>query len=395
MMTFDASTLDFAGGVVAFASGLFLLIHWWQARGDRAALWWGAASCGMGVGIILLALQAILPLYASTVAGPLILDVCAAGTWAAARLFNRGSIEQRPLIVAVGVWLAILIVCEATGHDRVAGGFGLAVSACLYAAAAVEFWLARSERLRGRWPMISLLSMNAISVFLLAIQVCLFRPLLETPSTSWLGAIRFVGLIYAGGSAISLVTMLKDRSEIKHRAAALVDPLTGLANRRAFMDSAQRMFERHERDATPISLLAFDLDRFKRINDTFGHPTGDHVLGIFAAVLSRAVRPADLAGRIGGEEFVLALPGCSVDAALGLARRIQSAFQKDAQFMNGQPVNATVSVGVATAPERGFSLVDLIASADSALYRAKDLGRNRVMLAAHNSPDPDPVIRIA
>ena len=194
MMTFDVSTLDFAGGVVAFASGLFLLIHWWQARGDRAALWWGAASCGMGVGIILLALQAILPLYASTVAGPLILDVCAAGTWAAARLFNRGSIEQRPLIVAVGVWLAILIVCGATGHDRVAGGFGLAVSACLYAAAAVEFWLARSERLRGRWPMISLLSMNAIAVFLLAIQVCLFRPLLETPSTSWLGAIRFVGL---------------------------------------------------------------------------------------------------------------------------------------------------------------------------------------------------------
>jgi diguanylate cyclase (GGDEF)-like protein len=395
-MRFDVSTLTFAGGVVAFASGLFLLMHWWQARGDRAALSWGAASCGIGVGVVLLALQDILPAYASTVVGPLILDVCAAGTWAAARIFNRGSIEERrPLIVAVGVWIAILIISGAAGHDRFAAALGLAVSASLYAAGAIEFWWARRERLRGRWPMISLMSMYAISVFLLAIEVCLFRPILETPSTSWLGIINFLGLIYAGGSAISLVTMLKDRSEIKHRAAALIDPLTGLANRRAFMDSAQRMFERHEADATPISLLAFDLDRFKRINDTYGHPTGDHVLGIFADVLSKAVRPADTAGRLGGEEFALALPGCSGAAALVIARRIQSAFQKDAHFVNGRPVNATVSVGVATAPEHGVSLIDIIASADSALYCAKDLGRNRVMLAVRNSPDPDTVIRIA
>jgi diguanylate cyclase (GGDEF)-like protein len=394
-MTFDVSTLDFAGGVVAVASGLFLLIHWWQASGDRAALAWGAANWGMGVGVILLALQAILPAYASTVVGPLILDVCAAWTWAATRIFNRGSIEPRPLIVAVGVWIATLIVSGATGHDRFAAGFGLAVSASLYAAGAVEFWLARSERLRGRWPMIFLLYMYAISIYLLAVEVCLFRPILEIPSTSWLGAVRFVGLIYAAGSAVSLVTMLKDRSEIKHRAAALVDPLTGLANRRAFIDSAQRMFERHERDGTPISLLAFDLDRFKKINDNFGHPTGDHVLVIFAAVLSRVSRPADMACRMGGEEFALALPGCGVDAALSLARRIQNAFQKDAHFVNGQAVGATVCVGVATAPEQGFSLVDIIASADNALYRAKNMGRNQVMLAADSSREPDTVIRIA
>jgi diguanylate cyclase (GGDEF)-like protein len=314
---------------------------------------------------------------------------------AGSRIFNRGSVKHHPLIVTVGVWIATLIVSGATGHERFAAGFGLAVSALLYAAGAVEFWRARSEQLRGRWAMISLLGMFAISIFMLAVEVSLFRPILETPSTSWLGAIRFLGLIYAGGSALSLVTMLKDRSEIKYRAAALIDPLTGLANRRAFMDAAQRMFERHERDATPISLLAFDLDRFKRINDTFGHPTGDHVLCIFAAVLSRVVRPVDMAGRIGGEEFVLALPGCSADDALVTARRIRSAFQEDARFVNGQPVAATVSVGVAAAPELGSSLVDIISSADNALYRAKILGRNRVMLAARNSADPATVIRIA
>jgi len=266
---------------------------------------------------------------------------------------------------------------------------GLGISASLYAAGANEFWLARGERVRGRLPMIFLLSLYAVSIFLLAIEVCLIRPLLETPSTSWLGAINFVGLIYAGGSAISLVTMLKDRTEIKHRAAALVDSLTGLANRGAFMDSAQRMFDKQVDDDASISVLAFDLDRFKRINDTFGHPTGDHVLRIFADVVSRTMRPTDIAGRVGGEEFAVALQGCGMDAALAIARQIRGAFEQEAHSVDGCRVGATVSVGVATAPEHGANLAEIIASSDRALYRAKELGRNRVILAKRISLVPD------
>jgi diguanylate cyclase (GGDEF)-like protein len=297
----------------------------------------------------------------------------------------------------VGVWIAMLIVMGATGADRLAAVSGLAISASLYAAGAVEFWSARSERLRGRWPMVFVLSLQAIAIYLLAIEVCLVPSLDVMPTTSWLQLIHFVGLIYAGGSAISLITMLKDRSEIKHKAAALIDPLTGLANRRAFMDRAQHMVDANARDNSPISLLAFDIDNFKQINDAFGHPTGDRVLQIFADVLSSAARPADMAARIGGEEFALALPGRATDAALAIAGRIRIAFQDDAHFVNGQKVEATVSVGVAPPSEKGDSLADIIASADGALYRAKKLGRNRVILARPESPDPDPdkVIRIA
>jgi diguanylate cyclase (GGDEF)-like protein len=396
-MTFDVFTLIFSGGLVSFVSGLFLVMHWWQAREDCAALAWGTASCGAGVGIALLAMHAVLPDFASTVVGPLILDVCAAWIWAATRIFNRGSVKRYPLAAAVAAWIVIVILVGATGYERFAAALGLGISASLYVAAANEFWLARGERLRGRWPIIFLLTLYAISIFLLAVEVCLVRPLSETPSTSWLGVIDFVGLIYAGGSAISLVTMLKDRSEIKHRAAALIDPLTGLANRRFFMDTAQRMFDKHAGDDAPISVLAFDLDRFKKINDTFGHPTGDHVLRIFADLVSRTVRPSDIAGRMGGEEFALALPGCSADAALAIARRIRSSFQEEAYFVDGRPVGATVSVGVATVPEHGASLAEIIASSDIALYRAKDLGGNRVILAAPNSHGGDDaaVIRIA
>jgi len=191
--------------------------------------------------------------------------------------------------------------------------------------------------------------------------------------------------------------MLNERSEAMHKAASLIDPLTGLPNRRAFMDRAERLFDRSDREEKPISLLAFDLDRFKEINDAFGHPTGDQVLRTFADVLSRTLRPADIAGRIGGEEFVAALPGCGSEAALAIARRIRGTFQDNARFMNGQRVGATVSVGVATTPTHGRGVAEIIASADGALYQAKNLGRNRVMLADANSRDPDPavVVKIA
>jgi diguanylate cyclase (GGDEF)-like protein len=395
-MTFDVATLTFARGLVSFVGGLVLFMYWWQDRKAWAAVWWAAVNCGMGVGITVLALHSILPAYVPDFAGPLVLDVCAVLTWVAARIFNRGSVKAYPVLAAAGVWIVLLIVTGAVANEQLGIALGVAISACLYAAGAIEFWLARGEELRGRWPMISLLGLEATAIFLAAVEYSTSPGFKPTPSIGWFGIIHFVGLVYAAGSAIFLVMMLKGRSEAEHKAAALIDPLTGLANRRAFRDRAERMFERSERDGSLFSLLAFDLDRFKKINDTFGHPTGDHVLRIFADVLSSTLRSADIAGRIGGEEFSVALPGCGVEAALAIARRIRAAFQDDARFVNGQRVEATVSVGVASAPEHGGSLAEIIASADGALYRAKALGRNRVMLAQNDSRDPDSgVARIA
>jgi diguanylate cyclase (GGDEF)-like protein len=395
-MTFDVSTLTFAGGIVGLASGLILFLNWSQDRTAWAAFWWASATSGLGVGVTMLALHEVLPPFVSNIVGPLVLNVCAALTWVAARIFNRGSAELRKVIAGVGVWIAALVFAGASGHDRLAVAFGAGLSACLYAAGAIEFWLARAEKLRGRWPMISVLCLQAVALALAVVEFSSSPLSSAMPSNGIFGIINFEGLLYTSGSAIFLVMMLKDRSEARHKAAALIDPLTGLANRRAFMDRAQRLFDRTGQGEAPVALLAFDLDRFKKVNDTFGHPAGDHVLRIFADVLSRTLRPADLAGRIGGEEFCTVLPGCSAEGALAIARRIRSSFQEDARFVNGQPIGATVSVGVAIAPEHGSSLTDLIASADGALYRSKDMGRNRVTLAERNSDtDPPVVIRIA
>jgi diguanylate cyclase (GGDEF)-like protein len=395
-MSFDLSTLAFAAGVVAFASSLVLLINWWHDREAWAAFWWGVASCGIGSGITMLALNAVLPFSLSHVLGPLIINLCAALTLAATRIFNHGSVKTYPMSAVVSAWIAIFIVIGAAGHQEAAAALGAGTAACCYAASAVDFWSARSEQLRGRWPMIFLLGLEAVSLFLLVIGFFSSTPPIPVPPINWFGMIDFVGLVYSAGSAIFLIMMLKERSEAKHKAAAHVDPLTGLANRRAFMNRAQRIFDRTERDQDPISLLAFDLDRFKEINDTFGHPVGDHVLRIFGDVLTKALRPADIAGRLGGEEFAAVLPGCGSQAALAIAARIRGAFQDDARFINGQRVGATVSVGVAMAPENG-SLADILSNADGALYRAKDLGRNRVVLADHalRGSGPAMIVRIA
>jgi diguanylate cyclase (GGDEF)-like protein len=396
-MTFDVSTLAFAEGFASFAGGLILLIAWWQDRTAWAAFWWAAANCGVGVGVALLALHTVLPAYASTIVGPLILDLCAVLVWAGARVFNRGQMRLTPVLIAVVAWIALLTLVRSHASEPLAVALGWGISGGLYVVAAIEFLLARGEKLRGRWLMICLLALMAVALFLLSLEFAFSTLAHPIASIGWLGIIHFVTLIYAIGSPVFLVMMLKERSEAKHRAAALIDQLTGLPNRRAFMERAGRVFDRSQRDASPISLLAFDLDRFKNINDTFGHPIGDHVLQVFANVLSRAVRPADMAARIGGEEFALALPGCSDQAAMAIARRIRDAFQNDARFVNGRRVEATVSVGVATTSEREFGLIDMIASADGALYRAKSLGRNRVVSAHANGDDPDAsaVVRIA
>jgi diguanylate cyclase (GGDEF)-like protein len=148
-------------------------------------------------------------------------------------------------------------------------------------------------------------------------------------------------------------------------------------------------------EAAPISVLAVDLDKFKLINDVFGHATGDEVLRVLADVLRGATRKNDMAARLGGDEFTLVLPSCGFNEALAVAGRVRAKFQDNARFLDGKVINATVSVGVATAPGDGSSLEGLFASADEALYRAKNLGRNQFASSSNDLAAPSEIPRIA
>jgi diguanylate cyclase (GGDEF)-like protein/putative nucleotidyltransferase with HDIG domain len=164
---------------------------------------------------------------------------------------------------------------------------------------------------------------------------------------------------------------------------ALTDGLTGLPNHRAMMGQLEKEMERVRRFDRPLSLLFFDADRFKRINDTHGHATGDTVLRQVAERATSVLRGGDTVGRFGGEEFVLLLPETDAWGAKAVAERLRTAIAGEpiAADMVGGGVAATISIGVATYPADGCSEQELLRQADQAMYLAKRLGRNQVRTA--------------
>jgi len=165
---------------------------------------------------------------------------------------------------------------------------------------------------------------------------------------------------------------------------AISDSLTGLANRRYFERQLRSMVSQATGRGRPLSLLLIDIDHFKSINDRFGHLAGDDVLSEFASRLKRAVRGIDLAGRFGGEEFVVAMPDTDASTAYVVAERLRSRISDEPFRVAGQldPITVTISVGVGSVSSECGEVNELIAAADTALYEAKRTGRNRVSSAA-------------
>ncbi len=163
---------------------------------------------------------------------------------------------------------------------------------------------------------------------------------------------------------------------------AVTDALTGLANRRQFYEVLGREYERSQRFGTPLSLILLDIDDFKHINDTRGHLAGDAVLHGVAATLAELIREIDMAARYGGEEFAILLPQTAQEGAAQLAERLRREIAtRPIRFGPDEIEGITASFGVAAGPEDSMTQIDLIASADAALYQAKRDGKNHVTVA--------------
>lgn len=186
---------------------------------------------------------------------------------------------------------------------------------------------------------------------------------------------------------VALLSTALMRSELEHRSEAAVDGLTGLPNRRAAASRARELAEQSRLSPQPVGLVLADLDRFKAVNDTAGHATGDRVLSTVAERMREALGRTGRAYRLSGEEFLILLPGVGLDGTAAIAERVRAAVRE--LPMEGRTV--TISCGVAASrPGAPFDYEALFAIADAALYDAKRLGRDRVAGGPQPGPEPQP-----
>jgi diguanylate cyclase (GGDEF)-like protein len=217
------------------------------------------------------------------------------------------------------------------------------------------------------------------AILLARIPATYFAPVFQDQSALSgisLALLAFGTLLFTVVTSFLLLNMTKERTELQHKINAMVDPLSGVANRRGFLDAAQQLLVRQALNREPLAMLLFDLDSFKEINDRMGHAVGDRVLQIFAAATTATLGADVLFGRIGGEEFASLLAVGDLGEAVAIGDRVRRNFAHLAARFSNCNLTPTVSVGVTVGIRS--DLDTLLEVADRALYRAKANGRDCV-----------------
>ena len=377
-MSLDTPTLYLVATLVAAMLGAMLLFFGKQ-QNIPALKWWGTAY-------LLGAASIALWTFAGTALGEMFsLGLTALGfvacgmVWNASRVFHGRTPNLPGLFLGAIAWVAaaMTLAPEAAAMRLTIGAGIVAVYAALTAA---ELWSERRRTMQARWPAIVVPVAHGFALMLPILLGDLLPPHGGVFSGSiWVTMFSVELMLYAIGTVFVIFILVSERTVTVHKTAASMDPLTGMFNRRGFAEATSRVIEREAKAGRPVTVLIFDIDHFKSINDRFGHPAGDEILKLFATIVINSLRITDLSGRIGGEEFA-ALLTCALDEAVVVAERVRETFANSGIAVEDGPVDTTVSIGVAGGPA-GTELEVLLAAADAALYQAKRGGRNRVEAA--------------
>jgi diguanylate cyclase (GGDEF)-like protein len=377
-MSLDVSTLYLVATMVAAMLGTMLLFFGKQEN-IAALKWWGTAYL-LGAASV-----ALWTLGGNQFGEMLSLALSAVGflacgmVWNASRVFHGRKPNLPGLVLGAIGWIAaVMTVAPEASAMRMTVGAGIVAT---YAAlTATELWSERRRTLQKRWPAITVPALHGFVLMLPILLGDLLHQHEKMFSGSiWVTVFSIELVLYAVGTVFVIFMLVSERAVTAHRTAASMDPLTGLFNRRGFAEATSRVIDREANAGRPVTVLIFDIDHFKSINDRFGHPAGDEILKLFATVVVNTLRISDLSGRIGGEEFAALLP-CSLEEGVIVAERVREAFAASGIVVEEGPVDTTVSIGVAGGPA-GTELEVLLAAADTALYQAKRSGRNRVEAA--------------
>ncbi|MEP7239991.1 MAG: GGDEF domain-containing protein [Devosia sp.] len=391
-MQLDPFTILVACAAVLILQGATFVFFWLRDRSSAWFLWWGPPLILGGAAIIFYTRPGWETEFAPIAVGNALRMVAIGCLWQGIRLFYGRRLLLWPLAAIALGWLGLCLIPEIRAEIAPRVIIVSLVNAMLCAAAAWELHLAHEEALPSRRPLLVTFASFAVlmTVRVATASVAPF-PLGGQPvDSAWLGAFVLLVSIHVAFAAILFFSLTRERREAEQRSFAMSDPLTGLLNRRAFGDFAERIDRRRTSgQRSALALLVLDLDHFKSINDRFGHEIGDRMLKAFADTAEQAVRPSDHLFRMGGEEFCFDLPETEADEAIAVAERVRGALEAMEVPGRGGVASTTVSIGVA-ATRQPVALEILLAAADAAVYEAKARGRNRVVVA-----EPASILRVA
>ena len=377
-MSLDNSTLYLVATMVAAMLGAMLLFFGRQEN-IPALKWWGTAYLlgACSVALWTLAGNAFGEMFSLALNA---VGFFACGmVWNASRVFHGRKPNLPGQVLGAIAWVAAVMTLppEASALRMTIGAGIVAIYAAL---TATELGSERRRAQQKRWPALGVPVMHGFVLMLPILVGDVLHPHGDFLAGSmWVTVFSVELVLYAVGTVFVIFMLVSERAVTAHKTAASMDPLTGMFNRRGFAEATSRVIEREANAGRPVTVMIFDIDHFKSINDRFGHPAGDEILKLFSTVVVNTLRITDLSGRIGGEEFAALLP-CSLEEAVIAAERVREAFEGSGIVDETGPVDTTVSIGVAGGPA-GTELEVLLAAADTALYQAKRGGRNRVEAA--------------
>jgi diguanylate cyclase (GGDEF)-like protein len=365
-------------------AGCLLLFSWLQHRKVTALALWGSGfiTASIATTLIIVCRGAIADFW-SIIVGNALLAIAYGILWCGARKFDNRNVSIVLASVGVVLWLIACSISPIYHRPEARATVMATIGVAYTLLVAFELWRGRGDQ-AWRWPIIVLLLAHAAAIPIhIPLVGALTNPDPSEPSdldlltfAAFESAFVCISMAYLFGG------LAKDRITASFRRASLTDPLTGVTNRRGFFEIGERLLARARFRKDPVALVIFDLDQFKYINDQFGHAIGDEVLIAFCRLASAQLRPNDLFGRLGGEEFATLLPNTAAQDAIWLAERVRVAIEAASHTVEAHTIRMTVSAGVASLNEGATALGAFLSAADNALYRAKATGRNRVELTS-------------
>jgi diguanylate cyclase (GGDEF)-like protein len=377
----DTRTLVLALSIGNLVLGGLLIVFAHGAMAPSGRLWTGA-KLAQGFGFLLLGLRGAVPDLISISLGDAVLLLGFALEFGASWEFLRLDIWRRYFPYLLGGSLALFLACYVTGV-----GFG--VRSIVVSGMIAGFLAATAAGYFLRWRVVSRLG-RTIGIADVVVALggiartiwMLFRPeetlLANVPPHAMIFVTLYLFMFING---FGFLLMSKESADRELTRLATLDSLTEALNRRAFFAQAEAALALARRHRQPFSVMMLDLDRFKLINDAYGHPAGDEVIRQLVRNCRGQVRESDLIGRMGGEEFALALPGTPLEGAVAVAERIRMVTRETpARTPAGIEIRFAVSIGV-TQAGKGEPMDPILARADRALYESKTQGRDRVTAA--------------